>query len=242
MNFKKFLIEYQHRNPVDGEGDEVFKNAVKIAREQCGQALTNPHCVIYRGTHSGSEHPYEILHGEAGERMSANTTNHYTVILDHVLGKRGYPKRSASIICSTDEGKAEQYGTVYRIFPFDNVVIGVCPTFDIFHTFVDLDGSRKPIYQWNDSFDDWNISDSSWEDFLESAVKSKMPEFRGKTKQEIESMITLGYAVKSGFNTTTPNQMKKFPKSDRELWIGGKCLAIREDKFEEFMDAANDNV
>jgi hypothetical protein len=70
------------------------------------------------------------------ERIARNTDNHYITIIDNSKYWEGFPKRSKSIICSTDNKYAQLYGAVYRVIPLkENSEFVVCPKSDVFISF-----------------------------------------------------------------------------------------------------------
>jgi hypothetical protein len=68
-------------------------------------------------------------------RKSANTSNHYTLWLDNHHAWANYPKRSASLIASTDIYYADQFGALFVLIPSDNCKIGICPEDDLWASF-----------------------------------------------------------------------------------------------------------
>lgn len=92
--------------------------------------------IIYRGLDSNEN----FLYINAGSRLheprtSANTENYYTWIIDSSSRWDIFPKRSKSIICSTDKYSAATYGTLYQVYPRNNSEIGVCPSTDMWDSF-----------------------------------------------------------------------------------------------------------
>ena len=88
---------------------------------------------IYRGVHGYGDYVYIDPSKAKSPRVSANTYNYYTLIMDNSNVWKKYPKRSHSLICSTDERYASDFGDgeTYSIFPQNNASIGVCPGSDI---------------------------------------------------------------------------------------------------------------
>jgi len=79
---------------------------------------------------------YATLNSELTTRKSQNmTTNHYTVIMDNIPSRHDFPKRSKSIICTTDPLEAGNYGSKpVQIIPFDSAKVGIANTNDIWNT------------------------------------------------------------------------------------------------------------
>ena len=68
-------------------------------------------------------------------RRSRNTANYYTLINDNSPAWKEYPKRSKSIVCTTDYNTAYFYGYSYVVFPYDYTKIGKCIRADYWWSF-----------------------------------------------------------------------------------------------------------
>ena len=97
---------------------------------------------FYRGL-SGNR--ASVLYGDSSKgrlRKSANTTNYYTMLFDHILPSwKDYPDRSRSWICTSSHYYASGYGSTYYVFPIGNPNLGVCPRRDIWGSFTPRFGS-----------------------------------------------------------------------------------------------------
>ena len=78
---------------------------------------------------------YYHIDPKSSTRVSQNTVNYYTLILDSHPKWTKYPKRSKSLICTNVKRKALNYGTVYRVFPYDNSNMGMASMPDIWDSF-----------------------------------------------------------------------------------------------------------
>lgn len=78
---------------------------------------------------------YYHIDPKSSTRTSQNTLNYYTLILDDIPAWSKYPKRSKSLICTNTRRKAINYGTVYRVFPYDNSNMGMASMPDIWDSF-----------------------------------------------------------------------------------------------------------
>jgi len=225
--------------------------AWKMIARYCKDAVPDLNTPIVRGMRgSSAEHKVQMFHGAAGERESANTSNYYTVILDHVLSPLGFPKRSASIICANwkNRGHASGYGTMYAIIPFDGVKIGVCPYHDMWETEIWIGGRFNTIQRWNREFKQEGVKDS---DTYEKMVETL--ELRAETKDEEENGWrfsderwlkaflngkgdeTLKKAYSKPFKLTTTKEAAYNDGKKHEVWIGGKCIAIEIKLFTTMM-------
>lgn len=236
--FKEFLSE-NHKQQL------TLKEAAMLCATHCKDALRN-NVELWRGSRDYDHKPVAwLLQGDQSTRKSANTSNHYTVILDHVLTPLGYPKRSASIICSTDSHRARGYGRVYRLFPYDGVKIGVCPERDMFWTPIRLlNGEIIDVYDVNRLLINANVTDKSYSALIDDMVAEKSADFDaffGKTKEEINKFFETAYSPKqTGMQLVNT---KDFPSLDgNECWVGGKMIAVRQELLEDFMGMVHDYV
>lgn len=93
---------------------------------------------IWRGVKNHDE-PILKIDPSTGVRQSQNTTNYYTELMDHNPHYNGWPKRSRSLICTTDFKRAVNYSdsgrdSVYAVFPGRGAKVAVCPGMDIWET------------------------------------------------------------------------------------------------------------
>ena len=103
-------------------------------------------------------------------RKSTNTTNYYTIILDNIPSRAGFPKRSRSFIATTDSDYANDYrhdapdwrdkdAGLYILVPFDKTKIGVVNASDMWHTQIKLFGRSDSIEELNRCFRDMGYLD-----------------------------------------------------------------------------------
>lgn len=85
---------------------------------------------MFRGLKSANKDIYFISPSKH-MRSSRNTSNFFTSLIDSSNRWKNYPKRSRSIICTTDYFAAKAYGSVYNIFPKNGAKIGICSEDDI---------------------------------------------------------------------------------------------------------------
>lgn len=146
-SLKEAVYEKEGRSvpiPID-EGVRLIKKECKNAY----QAYHQGH-MMYRGVNTSSADMLLVKPSQF-TRVSANTMNLYTLIIDNSPLWYDYPKRSKSIICSTSDTSAGGYGELYIVFPKDGYRIGVCPDFDMWASFKKL----GDLSTFNDSFVDF---------------------------------------------------------------------------------------
>ena len=145
--FKQYLIS-------EGRGKNISgREAVENIKRNCNKTLglyKKGGNVILRGVNDSGT--YSLVDPSKGEpRMSANTFNYYTLMMDNLDSWKEYPKRSKSIICEINEFKncnvISGYGKPHIVFPFDKCKIGVCSDIDLWYSFPEV-GS---LYDFNEA-------------------------------------------------------------------------------------------
>ena len=136
--------------------------------------------LIYRYIY-GFEDDYGFVNpiGE-NKRVSAyDANNYYTLLLDNLPSWKNYPKRSESLICTSDVTNAmgrdfSGHGGVYIIIPFKNSNIAITSNYDIWLSFPELKDELKMSdiatlnHVINELFDVYNISQKhTYESFIE---------------------------------------------------------------------------
>ena len=251
MRFKEFIREARHREDIS------IEKTMELLEANCKDAMENFDSPLWRGSRQMSEESY-LVTGEAGGRRSANTQNYYTLILDHFLPNYGYPKRSKSIICAnnSNRGYAMGYGTLYAIFPYDGVKIGVCPDKDMWYTHVTVgEAKTKMIKDWNEIFRSLDINDDSYVDFKNSVISTmnsdKMKNGHhsgvlylldafGSNPTKVETVLKDAYNPEGmKMHLATSADIGKYEDKAREIWISRKCIAIRADIWEKMSDDRN---
>ena len=90
---------------------------------------------IYRGVKGSAAYPYWIVDPHKFYRKSRNTNNFYTGLIDRLPSWRNWPKRSRSIICSTNPRNVSAYGHSMIVFPKNGSKIGICSEDDFWYSF-----------------------------------------------------------------------------------------------------------
>lgn len=111
--------------------------ATELINRWCMDAV-NSNWLIYRGNSSITGNWYAVDPSAARERHSAYASgNQYNLLLSNLPSWKKYPKRSKSIIASTDWRGARGYAhdEPYILLPYDGASIGVCPKQDIWYSF-----------------------------------------------------------------------------------------------------------
>jgi hypothetical protein len=140
----KFLVEYnEFEYKKKTRSEELTKEQfLELISKHCTQYTLN-NTQLYRGVREGrkiSSNPggksdYLKLDPRGKRRVSIEPQNVHTFIMDNLPAWKDYPKRSESVIATTSDGATGMYGYTYVVIPFDNVKIGICPSYSIWGTF-----------------------------------------------------------------------------------------------------------
>ena len=135
MTFKKFLNE-SHYTGKEARGVDIDNDTLlKYLKGDYSDSINNfkNGRLIYRGV--DKEFDKRLYKPSVGGRISANTSNFVTLLVDNLDSWKQYPKRSKSLICSTDWSISEIYGPVFIVLPKNGSKIGVCVEDDFWYSF-----------------------------------------------------------------------------------------------------------
>ena len=135
MNFKNFVNEVSDDYKKSRSFNISTEEAIELLRTEYSEAYENYKngIKIYRGTNS--DYSVFVTDPSIGTRVSANTENYYTLVIDNSPRWKQFPKRSKSVVCTTDKNYAGNYGEKYIVFPINGSKIGVCSKEDFWESF-----------------------------------------------------------------------------------------------------------
>lgn len=172
LTFKQYL---QEANVPYGQKPLEPDELVATIKERCSEALRGPR--LWRGSQRSAES--NLSNPATGTRQSAGTQNYYTMLLDTNSKNAGWPKRSKSFICSTNQGHASTYaskgGTTFMVFPVDGTDIGQVNQIDIWICPIQFRGDFSKKRTINEMQEFWEhmhgvFKDRSWTPTMEEAV------------------------------------------------------------------------
>ena len=200
---------------------------------------------LYRGAPYNGE--YQIINPSKHTRKSKEEGNYYTLLFDHILQKwKPYPKRSKSIIFTDDRGYAQDYGTLYIVFPFNGNKIAstMSNTSDFWYSFPQLklntfNGLIIELFEYynlNTQDDEQNIFKKELIKLGEIIKKenymgdrlSKM--FLESRKKDMISFLEELYDPSGKINLFTPKTLKI--QKEQELWTDGMCYLLDYYEYE----------
>lgn len=141
MKLQHYLKEYQEKHESDTRLNSISANQVaillKTKASKAWKQYIDKGTSIERWTGSVQRTPLGFLDASKMiDRLSRNTENYYTHIINNDPSWSKYPRRQViGALRLTDHGFG---GTRYKIFPFDSTKVGVAPTDDIWDSFPEL--------------------------------------------------------------------------------------------------------
>lgn len=260
LTFKEFLTE-RAASDVDERvaNQQSIDDAIDLLNTHCKNALwmLEKNRPIYRGEKGSNVSSklentgFATVDTTSTERVSHNTSNYYTLILDNHPNRQHFPKRSRSYVATTNKNRAKSYGgfsgwagsnsssdNIIIIIPFDRTKIGMVNMEDMWDTTVNLFHGHETIENWNSAFKNMGLSDTVWQTFLNmdtrlrrgdaDALKLFKKAFGGDgegfEKKFIEGIYDAYSAKRTGHTCVTTATMPHMSSS--EVWVGGKAMLI----------------
>ena len=230
MRYKHYLTEGRRSKKI------LLPETMYELKTNCKQAVKsyNKGDVIYRGVSSTLDYlkvnPKYII-----PRTSANTKNYYTLLNDNSPEWKDYPKRSESIICTTDINYANNYGeNVYAVFPYDGSKIGICSKKDYWFSFdkvnklhiTNMNRFNASLFYLFDQVD-IKLSDSDYND-IQKSFKLFDKQFKDD-KKSIDNLIKdNGFGILNNYNKHK-DLMKTIQEVLKPKENGFKVITIGED-------------
>jgi hypothetical protein len=238
-------------NSYEVEEISFVKNQIlPILKNHCNQFLKNNlNNPIYRGSKNGYG-DIAIIDTTNSKRISTDTRNYYTLLLDHNPYMRNYPKRSNSLICSTSKNISSYYGTLYCILPFNGCKIGIVPDNDIWSVVINFDNPNNSditLLRLNKVLQRWGISDQNYNSLVNDlksrdGIVALKELFAGDDKiKNITPEQVLDYLNEKlkpeniGFELKDTSSFITLDYPDKEVWFSGKCLAIKHSLYKNII-------
>jgi hypothetical protein len=187
-------------------------------------------------------------------RRSKNTLNYYTEWVDHSPQWAQFPKRSRSLICSTNRKKAGQYGDVAVVVPIKDTAVGVCSSGDWWESFKTTSPDHDPdeinqfvheVLKDNGVF--LNGKTVTYDEFaphLHSADLEKHDPSVFTEDLRDEAMVLGGLVelmdyvfdpAANGFSLTTWRQFGI--TGDHEVWLSAPCVMIHINIWDQLVNS-----
>ena len=247
----------------EGRSQKIEQSkALEIIRKNCNQILSNYKKTgryIYRGL--GNDTYTLYIDPKKSVRKSANTKNYYTLLIDHIWKEwSDYPKRSQSIICTNNLVTADNFGSPYIIFPYNNSKIGICPAVDLWISFKsvlnsqtledfvfiihdllnildikygDINSNPKDLEMALNEIGDLMRSDEKnlkIVDYMAEDFGFGIEYFVEQNKNFTDYLGELFDPDKNNFQLT--NTKQGIQGNSNELWTDGECIMINIDDYD----------
>lgn len=259
MRLSNYLLEEEDT----GRSKNISKEkALRLVYDNCSKALgqyLKNESFIYRDFDYESQR-YLYVEPSKHTRISRNTYNYYTLIMDNSPLWKEYPKRSKSIICGTT-GVSSQY----TVFPFDGSKIGVCPSFDLWDSFdstliddletfteslssifkiYDLGVKDNNIQEFKEALKvidkekDKSLKDDVFDYFGEDDFYTRdlLNAYKDSKKPFWDFLELLFNPKKNGFRLKKIGD--KLP-DEREVWTDGNSVLVQSKYYSSFMTDIN---
>lgn len=115
--------------------DTSVKKAIVYLNANCKDGLKaiKNNAVLFRGSSLRTEKGFAIIDSSTGARTSRDSNNMYQLMMDNSSALSAFPKRTHSLICTTDIDKAALHGNVNIIIPIDGTQLALADANDFFN-------------------------------------------------------------------------------------------------------------
>ena len=256
MRFQSFLLTEGRTKRINI--DEFVKNVKKKCYQMLDTYKNNGwKYMYYRGINDEFNSSFGFIQPSKYTRESMWAGhNTYTLLIDNLPSWSAFPKRSKSVIMTTNKNNAQSRAgnnIPYIIFPVNNSKIGICSKSDIWDSFpkltsrfqlIHLNGFNRMIGELIIWFGDEMYDQDDWND-LKKLFNTAIPDPESEEGYKAEQTIDrydlepfvgkkLSDAIfpyldpkKNGFKLFTPRN--KIPDSDLETWTDGDCYLLAYD-------------
>ena len=169
------------------------EEAVELMHTKCKKAAyayKKGICRLYRGLNKSF--PYMISDPSKSFRSSAGSHNYIYLLMDYIFkAYKDIPKRTRSIIGTTNEHSTKQYGDLYIMLPYNEAKIAYVDKNDFWNAFV-FKYDKSHIDEINDDLynlsimDNIKLNDKDPKKLVKDLLKleKKLRELEGEDKEE----------------------------------------------------------
>lgn len=222
MKFKNYLNEGRSKGVSHKEAyDLLTKNCMQSVRKWFDGHK------IFRATESKND--FLFFDGGIEPRISRNTLNYYTLVINNHPSWKKFPKRE--LICSGGSGaRALAHGAgrtnKYQVFPYDGAKIGICSEDDIWQSFKNIQKAgfidASEFNEW--LYDKFNLPDDTWIGFIEETDTIEFVSKYGDTLYDY--IIGMLDPKQNGFKLQTISRYNVKQEENVEVWTDSKCVLI----------------
>ena len=176
---------------------------INLAKTKCKDFLASPkYLQRIKGSYNGD---YSYINPKLSHRnplmkdegSGGVFSSHHTLLMDNLPSWNGFPKRTQSIIGSTNFGFDPSFGDhYYCIIPYDGANFGVAPDADLWNSYCEIilnTADTQPyMYQFDDYFSESflqaRISDDTFDDMM-SDLQNLFNDYVSDKKPQIAKYI-----------------------------------------------------
>ena len=227
--------------------DPIYKQ-YKTAIDYAINKYVTTGAAIYKGSKNYDREKLTVRDpmSFADPRRSRNTSNYYTEWVDNSPKWSQFPKRSRSLICTSDKVYASGYGQIAVVVPIVDTTVGVCPDNDWWNSFRkqspryttadDVNGYVHEVLKSNDIF--LNGRTVTYSQFIEplktaDLKKAVIPphELYGplhKQALELGSLYALmDHIFDPAANEFSLTSWKQYSViGEHEVWLSAPCVMV----------------
>ena len=209
--------------------DEEFIN---LAKTKCKDFLASPKYLqrikaSYDGDYSyinpKLSHRNPLMKDEGSGGVFSS---HHTLLMDNLPSWNGFPKRTQSIIGSTNFGFDPSFGDYYYcIIPYDNANFAVAPDCDLWNSSCKISGEEYKFDDYfSESFSQARISDYSYDEMMEDIQKLYDEYLTGKELEISRYIIRILKQMKEDNVTDIRVALNDYFAPDKFRGLGTKLV------------------
>lgn len=159
MRLGNYLVEGRSRSITYGKLFDLIKSNFHDAAMNFIKNWKGKDNLIYRSL--SNDDPYLFVDPlSSNERTSPYAVNNvYNLLFSNLPSWKIMPKRNKSIICGTDYDRiyerSRDDGGLYIVFPENGAKIGICPEYDIWFSFKNINRSFSNLNNFNRLISRW---------------------------------------------------------------------------------------
>ena len=207
---------------------------------------------LYRGERDSIGSDYALADPSITKRTSQNTSNFYTLIFDNHPGRKDFPKRSRSFICSTSRNTASGYArNVFAIIPGNSSKIAFVNSQDMWDTKIEMFNQKNDITAFNSKFSGLKLNQFDWDDWKKFDAQLKKNDKKavdifyqyfykadaGDHLNFLETIYEAYSAESTGHDAFTSSSLSSSKMRSKkilgsEAWVSGPCLVVGVDHWD----------
>jgi len=239
MRFQTYLLEMNNRgfDSPSGRSKRLSgRQAEKLLKTKCSVAVDRviKGHFIFRSVDNRNDW---VLLEPSGNRISANTLNYYTLIMNNHPMWSDFPNRE--VICAGGSGRrAFQHGAQndYLVFPYNMAKIGICPDADVWDSFGKLqEVGIDYMAEFNRILESLDFNDGSWRELKLQMENTAAIEIMGSLRMSSDDLMGLSVydfvteymdPYENDFEVTPISRYNLTESDNYEVWTDSPCVMM----------------